>query len=274
MTKGISIHIGLNHVDPNHYQGWEGKLKACENDAHDMEAIAREQNFVTKLLLAEQATAENVKAAMARAASQLQSGDILLLTYSGHGGQVPDTNSDEDDKYDETWVLFDRQLVDDELFALWGRFEAGVRILMISDSCHSGSVAREFNQSPLFTNVPATNMPRPRAMPEQDRDRTYAANKALYDQIQTDNPQGERVGIGASVILISGCQDNQASLDGDKNGLFTGMLLKVWNKGKFTGSIRRFHKDIQTRIEFYQSPNYLRVGHVSTTFERQRPFTV
>ncbi len=70
-------------------------------------------------------------------------------------------------------------------------------------------------------------------MPEEAGERTYKANQALYDQIQADNPQGERVGIGASVVLISGCQDNQVSLDGAKNGVFTGALLKVWDKGKF-----------------------------------------
>lgn len=275
MPKGMSLHIGLNHVDPDHYQGWAGQLKGCEQDAHDMEAIAHKQDFATNLLLNEKATAENVMVAISTAAGQLKSGDIFLLTYSGHGGQVPDTNGDEaEDQYDETWVLYDRQLVDDELFALWGRFETGVRVLMVSDSCHSGSVAREFMQGPLDGSPAATNLPRPRAMPEAVRDRTYKANQALYDQIQAANPQGERAGIGASVILISGCQDNQVSLDGDKNGLFTGTLLKVWNNGKFKGSLRQFHKTIQMQLAIFQSPNFFRVGHVSATFERERPFTI
>ena len=275
MAKGISLHIGLNHVDPAHYQGWEGPLKGCEQDAHDMEAIADRQGFTTTLLLNEQATADIVKVAISTAAGQLKSGDIFLFTYSGHGGQVPDGNGDEtEDNFDETWVLYDRELVDDELYALWGRFEAGVRVLMVSDSCHSGSVAREFLRGPLAAGRPAANAPRPRAMPEDVGERTYQANQALYDQVQADNPQGERVGIGASVILISGCQDNQVSLDGDKNGLFTGTLLKVWNKGKFTGTMRQFHKTIQTQLAIFQSPNFFRVGHVSATFEQQRPFTI
>ena len=61
-----------------------------ERRTRDLEAIARKQKFTTSLLLNEQATAEAVTAAIAGAASQLKSGDILLLTYSGHGGQVPD----------------------------------------------------------------------------------------------------------------------------------------------------------------------------------------
>jgi hypothetical protein len=271
----MSLHIGLNHVDPNHYQGWDGKLKGCEQDARDMAAIATKQKFAASMLLNEQATADAVKVAISIAAGQLKSGDTFLLTYSGHGSQVPDTNGDEtEDKYDETWVLYDRQLVDDELYALWGRFEAGVRVLMLSDSCHSGSVARDFLGGPRAAGLPAANMPRPRAMPEEEGERTYRANQALYDQIQADNPQGERVGIGASIVLISGCQDNQVSLDGVKNGVFTGALLKVWDGGKFSGGLRKFHTEIQLRIEDFQSPNFMEIGPVSSTFERQKPFTI
>ena len=64
------------------------------------------------------------------------------MTYSGHGGQVPDGDDEEADSSDETWVAFDRQIVDDELYELWGKFKPGVRIVVLSDSCHSGSVNR------------------------------------------------------------------------------------------------------------------------------------
>ena len=32
-AKGVSIHFGLNRVDPDHYQGWDGALQGCVNDA-------------------------------------------------------------------------------------------------------------------------------------------------------------------------------------------------------------------------------------------------
>ena len=49
--KGMSLHIGLNRVDPAHYAGWNGELVACENNARDMEAIARSQAFAINTLL-------------------------------------------------------------------------------------------------------------------------------------------------------------------------------------------------------------------------------
>ena len=77
---------------------------------------------------------------MRAAGKTLSSGDFFFLTYSGHGGQVPDVTGEEADKQDETWCLYDGQLIDDELYLELSRFAAGVRILVLSDSCHSGTV--------------------------------------------------------------------------------------------------------------------------------------
>src|SRR5882672_6005183 len=107
MAKGISIHIGLNHVDPKHYQGWDGALNACIADANDMRALAKKKGFAGNTLFVDgQATAATVSSALLDASKKLVKGDLLFLTYSGHGGQVRDTNSDEkdNDRMDETWV--------------------------------------------------------------------------------------------------------------------------------------------------------------------------
>lgn len=269
-TQGISLHLGLNFVDPNHYGGWDGELAACEFDAKDMLALAKAQGFgSSQILLRSQVTADAVKAAIAAAAKRLSAGDLFLVTYSGHGGQVPDGNSDEADRQDETWVLWDRQLVDDELWALWGRFKAGVRIVVLSDSCHSGTVTRAM---PAF---PASGpMPRVRWLPTVQAQRVYRRNAKLYDAIQREVPAGEKSAVRASVILISGCQDNQFSLDGNRNGLFTETLKKVWRKGKFAGGYRTLRDTIAQRMPAQQTPMYTLVGRPNAAFEAQKPFTV
>jgi hypothetical protein len=270
MAKGISLHIGLNRVDPKHYQGWDGALNACIADARDMRALAKKNGYTgNALLLDEQATAVAVTAAIQDAAKKLSKGDILFLTYSGHGGQVRDTNGDEKDKdrMDETWVLFDRQLVDDELYNLWSKFKSGVRILVLSDSCHSGTVTRDI---PVFLG----NGPRPRAMPRPVGIAVENANRELYRSIQENNPGAEKAKINASVLLISGCMDNQTSMDGDNNGAFTGTLKKVWNGGKFTGDYRKLRDKIVSLMPATQTPNYYFVGAVNAKFEGQKPFTV
>ena len=40
------------------------------------------------------------------------------------------------------------------------------------------------------------------------------------------------------MILISGCQDNQTSMDGDHNGAFTEQLLRVWDQGNTRATTR------------------------------------
>lgn len=274
MAKGISIHIGLNRVDPNHYEGWDGELIACEFDAKDMQAIAQAKGFKSTLLLTKAATYAKVTQAIGQAATQLKAGDILLLTYSGHGGQLPDMKSEEADKLDETWVLYDRQLVDDELYYLWSLFQPGVRILMLSDSCHSGTISKMSTYKALCKEFSPNIQPRFRALPRDIQQKTYQAHRNLYDDTIKSYPQGDKVKISASVLLISGCLDNQLSSDGDKNGLFTNSLLKVWNQGKFTRGYYAFYKNILGQMPPWQSPNYFKVGGSNLQFYTQAPFTI
>ena len=142
-AKALSLHMGLNGVSGAAYGGWDGPLAACEFDANDMAAISNKQGMKPTVLLTKKATRAAMLTAMRSAAKTLASGDFFFLTYSGHGGQVPDVNGDEDDKKDETWCLYDGQLIDDELYAELGKFRSGVRILVLSDSCHSGTVTRD-----------------------------------------------------------------------------------------------------------------------------------
>src|SRR6266545_1224003 len=117
MPKGLALNIGLDSVDPAHYQGWSGELNACEADANDMAGIAESCGFVAKPLLTKRATRNAVTKALKEASGKLMPGDIFLLSYSGHGGQLPDLNNDEEsDSQDETWCLYNGELVDDEIF--------------------------------------------------------------------------------------------------------------------------------------------------------------
>lgn len=296
--KALSLHLGLNSVDPAHYAGWDGPLAACEFDARDMSALARSRKMSATVLLTSEATRARVLKGIRNAARQLKKGDLFFLTFSGHGGQVEDVSGDEDDldaydKQDETWCLFDAQLIDDELHYELSRFAAGVRILVLSDSCHSGTVTRA---APPITD-PARPNARSRLMPPAIGRRTYTANKAFYDALQADvekragksavaDPDAALAEVAASsrltaivkkfkpaAILISGCQDNQTSMDGDRNGAFTEQLLQVWNNGAFTGNYAQFHAVIKQGLPATQTPNFFVLGPAGS-FVRETPFSV
>jgi metacaspase-1 len=269
MAKGISLHIGLNCVDPKHYSGWEGKLNAAEYDANDMSLIASSSGFESNKLLRAAATRSAVISFVKDVAKNLNENDILLISYSGHGGQLPDLNSDEDDGLDETWCLYDGELVDDELYELWAEFKKNVRILVFSDSCHSGSMIK-YAQNLVMVKSDMI----PKFMPDQIVSNTYFSNKNFYDGILKGAKVIKSHDIAASVKLISGCQDNQTSYDGPFNGQFTGALKKVWNGGKFSGNYAAFKDKITSLLPPVQSPNYMNIGQTNLVFDNQKPFTI
>lgn len=269
MEKGISLHIGLNYVDPNHYSGWDGKLNAAEYDANDMALIAKSQGLQPTKLLRGDATRDAVIAAIKHAATNLTTNDLFVISYSGHGGQLPDINGDEDDGIDETWCLFDGEIVDDELSNLWSMFQKGVRILVISDSCHSGTVIKAVRSFEGLKTEPT-----PKFMPSEIASTTYFSNKEFYDNILKNVKDVKSQDIQASVKLISGCQDNQNSYDGPFNGTFTSALKRVWNGGKFSGNYFSFYKQIMNLLPPEQTPNYYNVGQSDQLFDNQRPFLI
>jgi len=341
-ATGYAIAIGLNSVDPAHYGGWSGELSGCEPDARDMQTIAQSQGLNVEMLLTAQATCDAVLSKLDDLAKQLKSGDLLVVSYSGHGGQAPDLNGDETDGLDETWCLYDGQILDDELYGAWMKFQPGVRILAFSDSCHSGTVlrmkkvdmesptpvrVRELDEMWKLLRVPPKldrmkmlSLPEmreavrlrpylrdrvgslPPATPEPNETtttqpvgdeaervflsrsippgiliKTYEQNRTFYDEKGKAAPREDSNQVKASVMLISGCEDSQASADIGFNGLFTWMLKKVWNNGAFSGNHRQFHEDIRNRVQGEnagQSPAFFLVGEKNEVFIEQCPYTV
>ena len=50
-ARGLSLHVGLNAVDPAEYEGWDGALTACEFNAQDMAELARAVGYDAKVML-------------------------------------------------------------------------------------------------------------------------------------------------------------------------------------------------------------------------------
>ena len=201
---------------------------------------------------------------------------------------MADVTGEEGDKQDETWCLFDGELIDDELYLELSRFASGVRIFVLSDSCHSGTVTRD-------RPVPTPPGTRSKMMPPDVARKTYAAHKEFYDGLQkaiskatkalpdpdtmlshvTVDPRIVKLAtkFKPAVVLISGCQDNQTSLDGDHNGAFTEQLLKVWNSRAFKGTYVTFHAQIKSGLPASQTPNFFALGRAAA-FLKQQPFAV
>jgi len=293
MPKGISLHIGLNHVDATAYGGWDGALAGAVHDAHDMALLASSEAYRTQLLTDRQATATAVLTAIRTAGGKLRPGDVFLLSYSGHGGQLPDTIPEGGPSgFDETWVCWDRQLLDDEVYAALASFARDVRVIVVSDTSHSGTNAR----SPLAPSPPVRTPEgarRARIIPTAVSNADQSRRQALYQRIRRSSRAEIRRAmarqraltrrqsdlrkptscLSARAVLLTACQDNEVAYDGPGNGAFTNALLTTWATGRFEGTYRDFVSLIRTRLSA-QTPGLLSIGRGATGWEASRPFTV
>jgi hypothetical protein len=144
-----ALLIGIN------YFGQESELRGCINDTKNVSNFLMERYGYKRedmVILTDDQTNEvlqptkvNMIRAMKWLVADAQPNDALFLHYSGHGGQTPDEDGDEEDGYDEVIYPVDYKqaghIVDDEIhFHVVRPLRAGVRLTAIFDSCHSGSV--------------------------------------------------------------------------------------------------------------------------------------
>jgi metacaspase-1 len=262
MAKGISIHIGVNYVDSK-VDGNENRLPWCVNDANTMRDIAESKGFDWLLLLNEGATKKRLLDALSIAAASLNSGDILLLSFSGHGDSLADNNGDEDDKKDESWLMYDGWLRDDLLYAAWKEFKKGVRIVVVSDSCHSGTVVK-----------PAEPPAEPLAN-YQNQESTWHPYRGILDGAATQTSGNGDLEVRASVILLAACEDSKLTpaSGGKELSWFTQAMVDVWDNGNFTGDYHALLQAIAGRFAD-KNPQFYATGQRDSEFEMQPVFTI
>jgi hypothetical protein len=230
-----ALCIGINN-----YPGTHMDLSGCINDAEDWSAELQSRGFTVSRLIDAKAT----KAAMLKGFKSIvggaKKGDSVVITFSGHGTYVPDVNGDELDGLDEALCPYDLQingaaLLDDEIHAIFASRAPGVRLVLISDSCHSGTVTRAAAADP-----DADAAPRPRFMPmgnwlPDDKLPRGASGKPLATIAGATRASAFSKALSRSAgdLLMSGCQEGpnnfsyDARINGRPNGAFSYYALKV-----------------------------------------------
>ncbi len=136
-----ALVVGINEYP----QEGNISLKGAVNDALLLEKALRRihvQLPKKRVLLNEQATYSNVIRAWHDMVAEANPGDTLIFTYAGHGGQKKDAPPlDEKDNSDETLILYQGEIIDDELTDLFAT-ASQYKILFVADSCHSGGLIR------------------------------------------------------------------------------------------------------------------------------------
>lgn len=125
-------------------------LPFCADDAHRVQRAFLNAGLIQPqdsiVLTDRAATRANVVDALTRFNRTAGPNDTVVFFFSGHGNQVPDRDGDEADGTDETIVLYDGAVTDDDMRTI---LEPGAgRDLVALDSCYSGGFARDLARLP------------------------------------------------------------------------------------------------------------------------------
>jgi hypothetical protein len=259
--RKFGLFVGINA-----YTGGISPLRGCVNDATQMRDVMTGRfGFKaadTTLLTDAAATRDAILANLNKYATLAGPGDLVVFHYSGHGTLFPDKYSEELDEtkltyvaapneagqmevlyergtYDSAIVPVDARLrtsgkpwrnliLDDELYAIFGGItRKGAQVVLISDSCHSGSIDRAKKSDALPRAQSLATVFGVRRFSELDLEkpaetrstRTPPPAKGLY-------------------LALTGSKDDEFSLDanfgGVPMGLFTSTFLTEVRKLPYT----------------------------------------
>jgi hypothetical protein len=136
-SNRVAVCIGLTSVNPGAYQGWAGDCPGCDIDAKGLYRLFLNEGFSAHLILNSAATWEYVRNTILDSSKFLKAGDLLVVSISGHGGQIPDDDGDEPSGQDSTLCLRDGQVRDDDFLKMIQKLPNGIRLVLINDQCHS-----------------------------------------------------------------------------------------------------------------------------------------
>jgi hypothetical protein len=257
MPKKIALCIGIND-----YPGTDSDLSGCVNDANDWGSALNNRGFtVTKLIDAE-ANGKAMREAIANVIDMADSGDLVVVQYSGHGSFVPDDDGDEPDHTDECLCPHDiaqnGPIRDDEMAELFAASASGVKIIFVADSCFSGTVSRF---APITTPPTTKQKPSPirkvRFLPPGVFLAPEESRKLGVRSRRPASPPGRQ-----QALLMSGSQDTEYSYDawfeGRPNGAFTFVALRELAGLNNSATYRDWHDAIRKALpsqQYPQSPN-------------------
>lgn len=256
-------------VGINDYLAYEdssfGDLRGAERDARSFRQALLDLWHVPddniRLLLNTQATRAAIEEALVEwLGTEVHPGDRVFFFFAGHGSQAPDHDGDEEDGLDETLVPTDvdldsyrRDIRDDDL-RRWLANLPSPEIIVILDSCHSGTATREaigYVQARSLPGRPQPVLSKARSNPTEEGHRASMASMDL----------------GSVAVELAAAASNQSAMDaffpgsegrgGFYGGVFTTHLLEVLKRTRGTLTFLDLHRLVFNAVKvgrFYQDP--------------------
>jgi hypothetical protein len=191
-----ALLIGINYLNTDY------ELSGCIRDIELMKEFLETKGFnnfdIMNDLTNVKPTRMNILNKIKNFIGSAIDGDLLFIHFSGHGSYTYDVNKDEIDGNDEAIVSYDLEyIIDDEIKSIINQFSrTNISIIGIFDSCHSGT------------------------MMDLKYNYDYFKNKYIEN---TRNSE-----CSGNVLMISGCTDNQVSLEAIINGKLQGALTATF----------------------------------------------
>ncbi|MEB3218533.1 MAG: caspase family protein [Nostocales cyanobacterium 94392] len=255
MANIYALLVGINEYHP---QSGVGSLTGCVNDIEAIETYLRERittdnkwelvenSVVDWKLTNELATRQAVIDGFEKHLSQAQSEDVVLFYYAGHGSYEPPSEVFREQERDgkiETLVCYDSRtsgvpdLADKELNYLIEQVaKNNPHILIILDSCHSGTATRDPDVVERQTNTSGN------ARDLQD----FLFPQEWVKHRLSNSYQRPRH------VLISACRDFQTAketgLNNQRRGAFSYFLTEALQRTNGSLSYANLVQDINALI--------------------------
>ncbi len=243
-VSNADIHAVVVGIDDYTH---EMPLDGAVNDANDLATVLTKRGAEVTLLRNKQASRTAIFAALRKAIAKAQPGDSIVFSYAGHGTRFPEALAgDEDDGLDETFILSDFQpsgdasrqrIRDNDIAALLLEARDGVGVLVIADSCHSGTMTRNSGNANTFGRL------------------RWSPNSALQEDTleapseRTSQLKEEALG---NVVFASGALDDQTvveiEIDGQKRGALSWTIARMIESGGKSNSVETTLLDVRSRL--------------------------
>jgi len=197
--------------------------------------------------------------------------DIVLLHFSGHGSQMIDVSGDELDGLDETIVPYDSRqgdvfdISDDEINGLLSELTRKTpNVVLILDSCHSGSASRAALTGNTVRQIPPDTRqpPKPESFARSERGIVEQPGSFLEN---------------SNYVLISGSDanelSNESSFAGKRHGALTYFLVQAMLNAPADTTYRDLMDEVKVEVSLRftsQHPQLEGAGAENVVFGSQR----
>lgn len=236
--KRYLLSMGINY-----YPVGAANLKGCLNDVEDVVTTLKPYSFKGMITLRDsEVTAKGIRSRLGTLARVAKAGDEVWIHYSGHGTTVRDLSGDEGDRKDEALYVYDGVVTDDELRKYLAKFKAGVRLILIMDCCHSGSITR----AALATSSAYVQ---PRFFPTSS---AYIGEPKAASKILNETSMNH--------VLVTGCRSNESSYDSSFRGVYRGALtyhlMHLIRKAKPGTTWDQLYKRLRKKLPASNAPQH------------------